>query len=104
MMNRFLKPLNIKKVFKDTDTKTKILGALYYPAICIMWWTYYMWDYKRVEVNSMTGTYFGIANVSICILSLSFDLYSMTLGWFLILLQVYFLILQCGLYFGGDEQ
>lgn len=104
MINRFLKPLNIKKAFKNTDTKTKILGALYYPAICIMWWTYYMWNYKRIKMNDRTGTYFGLASISLAIISILFELYYTTFGWVIILLQVYFLILQCECYFGGDEQ
>ena len=42
-IKRALRILNWKKGTKGMTFNEKIIGTLYYPIICIMWWTIFMW-------------------------------------------------------------
>jgi len=43
MIKRALGILNLKKGLEGLPLLGKLIAILYLPAICLMWWSYYMW-------------------------------------------------------------
>lgn len=49
-LKKILSPFNFKAATRGLSIKEKVLAALYFPSILVMWYGYYMWNIEE-ELN-----------------------------------------------------
>lgn len=46
-LQKLIAPFNFRRATQGLDNKRKIIAILYFPAIFLMWYGYYMWEKKQ---------------------------------------------------------